>query len=285
MKTSIFFSFLISGLLATEISQAQTASCCSKPKANCSTEAFAMLGKDEAFQTAHLAPEPISFTATTGKAVSFKTPDGKTASAFEVKGTNPKKVVLMVHEWWGLNDHIRQEAEALQARLGDATVLALDLYDGKTAQKPEDAGKLMGEVKAERAEAIVKGALAYIDPKADVYTIGWCFGGGWSLQSSLLAGKRAKGCVIYYGQPEKDKEKLKKLASDVFFVGATQDKWISPEVITSFETDCKALGKNVTVKMYDADHAFANPSNPQHNAAFSKEAMDLVVDFLKKHGA
>lgn len=90
---------------------------------------------------------------------------------------------------------------------------------------------------------------------------------------------------MYYGQPEKDKEKLKKLAADVFFVGATQDKWINPELIASFEADCKALGKNVTVKMYEADHAFANPSNPKHNAAFSKEAMDLVVDFLKKHGA
>lgn len=269
-------------ILVLTASYGQTKSCCSKSAQ--ATEAFAMLGKNENFQSAHEAPLPFHYETTSGKNIKFKTADGTMGSGFEIKAGKPtKQVVFMIHEWWGLNDYIKQEAEKLQSELGNVNVIALDLYDGKMATTPEDAGKLMGAVKAERAMSIINGALAYSGKDAKIYTIGWCFGGGWSLQASLLAGNQAAGCVMYYGQPEKDKAKLSGLNTDVLFIAATQDQWINKEVVSTFETDMKAVGKKVKVVNFEADHAFANPSNPKFNKEFAADAHKQVVAFLKGH--
>lgn len=279
-KPSTYFIF--AGILASASAFGQTKSCCSKPKE--STEAFAMLGKNEDFQSAHESPLPFTYTSVNGTAIQFKTSDGTMGSGFEIKASKPtNNYVFLIHEWWGLNDYMKQEAENLQKELGNANVIAIDLYDGKVATNPADAGKIMGEVKGERATAIINGALAYAGKEAKIFTIGWCFGGGWSLQASLLAGKQASGCVMYYGQPEKDQTKLKSLNTDVLFIAAKKDQWINPEVVSTFEKDMTAAGKKVTVKTYDADHAFANPSNPHFEKAFATEAHGIAVDFLKKH--
>ena len=101
----------------------------------------------------------------------------------------------MIQEWWGLNDYIKRESDNISTELGNVNVLALDLYDGMVAATPDSAMKLVQAVKTERLENIIKGALGYAGPKAKIYTIGWCFGGMWSLQTALLAGKQAVGCV------------------------------------------------------------------------------------------
>jgi len=138
-------------------------------------------------------------------------------------------------------------------------------------------------VKTERAIAIINGALSYVGNDAKVTTIGWCFGGGWALQAALLAGKQGAGCVMYYGMPEKDVDKLKALNSDVLGVFATKDQWINKEVVTAFEKDMRAANKKLTVVNYDADHAFANPSNPHYNKEYSEAAHKLALAFIKEH--
>jgi len=127
------------------------------------------------------------------------------------------------------------------------------------------------------------GALAYVGKEAKIYTIGWCFGGGWSFQASLLAGKQAAGCVMYYGQPEKDQTKLKALNTDVLFIAATQNQWINKEVVSTFEKDMKSAGKKLTVKNYEADHAFANPSNPKFSKVLAAEAYSQTLAFFRAH--
>jgi len=272
-----FFVLILSGI---SVSMAQKSSCCSKP-AN-PTEAFAMLGDQSSFQSAHQSPLPFSFQAEKGKMIDFKTEDGGKGSAFEVKSATPtKNVVFMIHEWWGLNDHIKQEAEKLQKELGNVNVIALDLYDKQLATHAEQAGKLMGEVKTDRASSIIKGAIEYVGKDAKIYTIGWCFGGGWSLQSSILANNQASGCVMYYGMPEKDIAKLKTLNAEVLFIFASKDQWINQEVVNSFEKDMRTAGKKLSIKTYDADHAFANPSNPKHNKEFADDAHKQVLAFFK----
>ena len=136
------------------------------------------------------------------------------------------------------------------------------MYDGKLATTPADAGKFMGEFKQDRGNIIVKGAIAYAGKDAKIATVGWCFGGGQSMQASLAAEKQAVACVIYYGMPEGDVTRLKNLNCDVLAIWPTQDKWINKDVMDKFEADMKTAGKNLTVKAYEADHAFANPSNP-----------------------
>ncbi|WP_223649092.1 dienelactone hydrolase family protein [Hymenobacter psoromatis] len=261
---------------------AQTSmSCCVRPATASATEAFAMLATDKDFSGGHDAPLPYSYEGD-GQMITFKTSDGQAGHGFEIKSAKPSnKYLFVIHEWWGLNDYIKKEAAKYAEELPGVNVIALDLYDGQVATTPEEAGKLMQGVKTDRATAIIKGAEAYAGPKAELASIGWCFGGGWSLQAALLGGKQTVGCVMYYGMPEKDVAKLKTLNSDVLGLFAEQDKWINPEVVGQFEKDMAAAGKKVTVKEYPADHAFANPSNPKYNQPLAADAHQKALAYLK----
>ena len=254
--------------------------CCAKPVN--ATESFAMLASNTDFSGGHDAPLPYRY-AGAGKTISYKTADGKTASAFEVKSATPSdKYLFVVHEWWGLNDYIKKEAGQYAQQLPGVNVIALDLYDGQVATTPDEAGKLMQGVKTDRADAIIKGAIAYAGPKAQIGSIGWCFGGGWSLQTALLAGKQDVACVMYYGMPETDVAKLKTLNTDVLGIFAEQDKWINPKVVGQFVEDMGKAGQKVTIKSYNADHAFANPSNPKFNQPYAADAHAAVLAYFKK---
>ena len=243
---------------------------------------FALLASNKEFKSSHQNPLPYIHVSETGKMITFKTPDGKEASGYLIQAkTKTNNWIFVFQEWWGLNDHIKREAEKLYTDLGNVNVIALDMYDGKVATASEDAGKYMGEFKADRGIAIIKGAMTYAGKSAKIGTIGWCFGGGLSLQASLTAQKQAVACVMYYGMPETDVAKLKTLNTDVLNIWPTQDKWINKEVMDKFESNMKEAGKKLTVKAYDADHAFANPSNPKHNEAFTEDAYKNSLEFFK----
>jgi carboxymethylenebutenolidase len=279
MKRRYLIAGLISIITAGAFGQAEK-NCC----AVSSTEQFAMLASDKNFVASHTPPLPFTFHPEKGSWVTFKTADGSDARAFEVKADKPTpNVIFMVHEWWGLNDYIQQEAEKLQKTLGNVTVLALDLYDKKVAATQEDAGKYMGEVKAERAQAIINGAIKYVGPNARIGTIGWCFGGGWSLQAAILSSRQCRACVMYYGMPEKDIAKIKTLRAPVLGIFAKQDGWVTPAVVNEFETTMKENKKNISVRWYDAVHAFANPSNPKYDKPATEDAYARVVSFFKKN--
>lgn len=242
---------------------------------------MAQFAQDTSFQDAHPQPDAMTFNGK-GKMVSFATPDGKDGSAYVLTPATPSnKYLFVIHEWWGLNDHIKQESERLFDSLQNVTVMALDLYDGQIAANPDDAGKIMGTIKPERAEAIIQGALSETGADAKVATIGWCFGGGWSLRSSILAGKHGAGCVMYYGMPVDNAKDLAPLQADILGIFAKQDAWITPAVVTKFEQLAKATGKKITVEQYDADHAFANPSNPKYNPEASAQANAHALAFLR----
>ncbi len=253
--------------------------CCSKTSA---TQQFAMLASNREFVKSHQNPLKFHFQSSTGKSINYKTPDGKEATAYEFKAKHPtNNYLFVIHEFWGLNDFVKKESERIYNELGDVNIIDLDLYDGQVATIREDAAKLMQAVKEDRAKAIINGAIAYAGPHAHIATLGWCFGGGWSLQATLLAGKQAAGCVMYYGMPDQDVNHLKTLHCDVLGNFANKDQWINPKVVAKFETDMKAAGKKLYVHQYDADHAFANPSNPIYNAVAAKDAYAHTIEFLK----
>jgi carboxymethylenebutenolidase len=246
------------------------------------TEKFALFASNKDFNSSHPDPIPYIHQSEIGKMITIKTSDGKDANGYLLmakKKTN--NWVFVFQEWWGLNDHIKREAEQLYNDLGNVNVIALDMYDGKLATTPADAGKFMGEFKQDRGNIIVKGAIAYAGKDAKIATVGWCFGGGQSMQASLAAEKQAVACVIYYGMPEGDVSRLKNLNCDVLVIWPTQDKWINKDVMDKFEVDMKSAGKKLTVKAYDADHAFANPSNPKFNKDFTADAYKSTLDFFK----
>jgi carboxymethylenebutenolidase len=245
------------------------------------THDMASLGIDANFVALHAAPMPYLYEGK-GEMVTFATPDGKTASGLLIKSAKKSKKWLFVYqEWWGLNDHIKKQAETFYNDLGDVNVLALDMYDGKVADKPEDAGKLMQGANPERLEAIVKGGIELAGKKAKIASVGWCFGGMLSLKSAILEGKQAVGCVMYYGRPEKDVEKLKTLNVDVLGIFGSQDKGIPVATVTEFEENMKKAGKTVTINMYDAVHGFANPSNPKYDKVAADDAYGKALTYLK----
>jgi carboxymethylenebutenolidase len=111
--------------------------------------------------------------------------------------------------------------------------------------------------------------------------VGWCFGGALSLKASILNGKQAAACVMYYGMPVKDVEQLKLLQTDVLGLFAGKEKFISTQVVTEFDTNMKLAGKKLTLKSFDADHGFANPSNPIYDKASTEAAWDMAITYLK----
>jgi len=241
------------------------------------------MAMNEKFASTHLPPEPFALEKPKGKMVAFKTPDGATAHAYAVKPSKETdKVVFLFHEWWGLNDYIKREAENLQAELGEVNVYAIDLYDGKVAATTPDAQRYMSGLKEARAKAIITGAINYVGKSAKIATLGWCMGGAWSLQSTLMEGKQAIGCVMYYGMPESDINKLKTLNCDVLGIFGTQDGFINPEVVRTFEANMAKAGKKISVHSYDAPHAFANPSNPKYNKEYADNAHMEALIYLKE---
>lgn len=243
-------------------------------KAEASTTSFAMM---------HDNPLPYTVADPLGKPVSFKAADGSTAMGYEIRSKKKSsKWLFVIQEWWGLNDYIKNESETFYKDLGDVNVIALDLYDGKIAATADSAMKLIQSAKTERLESIIKGAIAYAGTDAKIYTVGWCFGGMWSLQSTLLAGKQAAGCVMYYGRPENNIEKLKTLNCDVIGFFGNKDRSPSPEVVNKFEADMQTAGKKLIAHKYDAGHGFANPSNPVFNKEAAADAHAKAVAFLKE---
>jgi carboxymethylenebutenolidase len=272
MKKNIFTSLIFAGIMLQAINLTAQ-SCCSKPQ---STQAFAMLTHNHKFVAAHLDPVPIYYIPESGKMVEFETKDGKAANAFLVPARQEsQKYLIVVHEWWGLNDYIKKQCEIYANDFPDVNILALDLYDGAVATNKEDASKFMGEAKEERVRAIITGMQAYLGDQAQCMTIGW-----W-MQTAMMLDKQCKGCIIYYGMPEKDKEKLMTINFPILGIFAQKDEWITPEIYNNFRDVMKISNKQIEIVEFDADHAFANPSNPQYNREFTAKANDAVYNFIK----
>jgi len=247
-----------------------------------STEKFAENANDGEFKDKHETPVKVDYKAS-GTMIEFPTLDGEQGKAYFIKSKEESENYLFViHEWWGLNDNIKREAHYFHENLPNTNVMALDIYDGKVADNPDDAQKLMQGVKEERAKAIIQGAMKSTGADAKIATVGWCFGGGWSLRASIMAKDRGAGCVIYYGSPVEKAEELLPLKADVLGIFGKDDKWINPDVVKKFDALAKATGKNFTYEVYDADHAFANPSSPRYMEDAAQKANAKVLAFFKE---
>ncbi len=250
---------------------------------------FARFASDPDFVAAHLPPIAFHYAPEKGRNVTYPVAGEKEVGAFYVPPTaKPDAAIVMIHEWWGLNDYIRREAERLGEETG-AAVLAVDLYQGKVATNPEEASKLMQGVQSEDATANLRAGFEALKTgrfgaKATQFgTTGYCFGGGWSHRAAILGGPAVKACVIYYGMPEMSLESLRKLSAPVLMIHPTQDKWITREVVANFAEAMKKVGKKLEIRSYDADHAFANPSNPRYDKANADDAARAVRQFFAEH--
>lgn len=236
------------------------------------------------FASLHPSPIAIHPENLLGKMIDFDAADGISAKAYFIpakKKTN--KYLIVIQEWWGLNDQIKMEADKYYTDLGNMNIIAIDMYDGKVAATPDSAMKLMRGANMQRMTAIVQGAIKYAGSNAYIYSVGWCFGGMWSLQTAILAGPQAKGTIMYYGRPESNMDKLKSIQCDVIGFFGNKDQSPSPSMVNDFEKNMGEAGKNLTVNRYDAGHGFANPSNPAFNPTATADAYSKAIAFLKAH--
>jgi carboxymethylenebutenolidase len=180
------------------------------------------------------------------------------------EGKGPFPAIVAIHEWWGLNDWVKEKAKML-AEKGYA-VLAVDLYRGKVATDPDEAHILMRGLPEDRAARDLEAAAAYlgslkeVDP-ARVGSIGWCMGGGYSLATALNDSKLA-ACVICYGRLVTDTATIAKIPCPILGLFGEDDQGITPADVRAFETACKEAGKKIDVTIYKgAGHAFMNENN------------------------
>jgi carboxymethylenebutenolidase len=229
-------------------------------------------------------PVRVAQAAASLKTVTAKTASGRTVSAALALPANvPAGGVMIVHEWWGLNDQIKSVAAQLAEE--GFVALAIDLYDGKVATDQGMAQQLMGGVQDAQA---TETTVTWIDQlygmkevNGKVATLGFCFGGGWSLNASLA--HPVDATVIYYGRVDKSPEELKKLKGPVLGQFGGKDNYINPPMVDGFEAAMKEDGKPVEIYRYaDANHAFANPTGQSYEKEDARMAWDRTVKFLKK---
>jgi carboxymethylenebutenolidase len=163
----------------------------------------------------------------------------------------------------------------------------VDLYSGASASTPDEAQKLMSASLGKRDELIenLKQAYAYLSDRGQkVGTIGWCFGGGWSLATALALPGDIDATVIYYGRLVTEKAELEKLQMPILGFFGSEDAGIPVESVKAFESALKELGKNASVHVYQgADHAFANPSGQKYQAEAAKDAWQKTLAFFQDH--
>ena len=196
-----------------------------------------------------------------------------------------KSGLIVIHEWWGLNEDIHLMADQL-AGLGYHS-LAVDLYDGKSADGVREAFQLStGLSKNEDAAlANLKEAYDYLTEELGVEKvgiIGWCLGGKWSLRGSLMLPNEIDATVIYYGSLIDDRAKLATLEMPIIGFIGTKDR-LHKQFI-QFDEDLKALNKDYSVHVYEgAKHAFANASGMAYEAEAAEDSWEKTVAFLAKH--
>lgn len=195
--------------------------------------------------------------------------------------------IIVIHEWWGLNDNIRMMTKRL-AGLG-YSALAVDLYNGRVADSPQQARQYM-QIAQSRPEGTVdnlKQAYNYLTEQQgaeDVGVIGWCFGGGWSLQTALAMLDKIDAAVIYYGRLVTDMSQLRKLSMPILGFFGGKDQSIPPETVKEFRNNLQMLDLNARIHIYEeAGHAFANPSGTRYNKEAAADAWQKTRAFLEKH--
>jgi carboxymethylenebutenolidase len=278
MKKTLILSLLLVAITSIKIS---AQSCCQTEFAS-NDGNMAVFVSDESFRNSHLSPKAyVHISEYGGMMIKVKT-TGEAANAYFIKAKGKSKKWLFVYqEWWGLNDHIKKQAEVFYKDLGEnVNVLALDMYDGKLATDPAKAGEYMKAATEIRLEEIMKGGITLAGKKAKIGSVGWCFGGGLSLKSAIIAQNNAVACVMYYGMPVKDVAKLKTLKTDVLGLFATE-QWISKEVVEEFAANMITAQKGLDYKIFDAVHGFSNPSNPKFDKEKSAEAYGMAINYLR----
>ena len=198
--------------------------------------------------------------------------------------------VIMIHEWFGLNEHIKSQADLL-ANEGYA-VLAVDLYRGEVATDSDRARELASSVRSNSASAIdnLQSAVSYLKSleivdDSKVASLGWCFGGDWSLQLALNSSENPLAAtIVYYGRPVTDTASLSSISWPILGIFGDQDQAIPVESVKQFASALNASSITNEIYLYEnVGHAFANPSGDNYASKETADAWQKTIGFLRTH--
>ncbi|HQU83989.1 MAG TPA: dienelactone hydrolase family protein [Pyrinomonadaceae bacterium] len=217
--------------------------------------------------------------------LNFNTANGATTAfaAMPDEITDDTKAIILVQEWWGLNDHIKDIA----TRYADEGFIAIapDLYRGKLAANPQEAGKYMQELQLEDGLATIDEAIKTASEKygkKEFGITGYCMGGTYSLQAACKL-ENLHAAAPFYGDTP-DEFTLKGLKCPVLFISGTKDGWINTEKVAELERVAKANNLPIESVAYEADHAFFNNTRPEvYDEEAAKDAWHRVLEFFKKN--
>src|SRR5688572_9900626 len=202
----------------------------------------------------------------------------------------PMPAVIMIHEWWGLNEHIKNHADIL-AKEG-YVVLAVDLYRGEVAADSNRAMELTSSVRNNSASAIdnLQSAVNYVKSLgmvdgSRIASLGWCFGGDWSLQLALNSSENPLAAtIVYYGRPVTDTASLSSISWPILGIFGDQDQAIPVESVEQFASALNASGITNEIYLYEGvGHAFANPSGDNHAPKETADAWQKTIGFLRTY--
>lgn len=229
-----------------------------------------------------LAMAPAALAGAAPEKVEITAGERTVRGVLAVPDRTPAPALVVIHEWWGLNDQMVSVAERLAAE--GYLALAVDLYGGEATTDPAKAKELMMAVDAAAATATME---AWIDwlrahPKSNrkVGTLGFCFGGGWSLNASLA--RPVDATVIYYGYVTQKADALSKLEGPVLGHFATRDARINRPMVDAWEAEMRKAGKRHTTHWYEAEHAFANERGARYDEVAAKLSWQRTLAFLKE---
>ena len=222
-----------------------------------------------------------------GENVEFQSNGGRTSGYLAIPESGSGPGVIVIQEWWGLVEHIREVCDRFAAE--GFVALAPDLYHGKTTKSPDEAGKLMMALRIDEAEKDLAGAIDHLlahpaTAGKRVGTVGFCMGGALSLYAATK-NSNVGACVVFYGGHPNVKPDLPNLQSPVLGIYAERDGFVTPESVHELETKLRGLGKSIEAHIYPGtDHAFFNDTRPEvYNAAAASDAWPKVIQFLKKN--
>ena len=225
--------------------------------------------------------------AVTTDTVTYATVDGREVSGFVAApegAADSLPGLIVIHEWWGLNDNIRSMTRRLAGE--GYRALAVDLYYGAVASSSDSAGSLTSTVQQEEALSNLRQAHGWLTERGAprVGSIGWCFGGGWSLQTALALPEELDAAVIYYGRLVTEPGRLEPLGMPLQGHFGAEDGSIPVEQVRRFEAVLDSLGKSAEMYVYQgAGHAFANPSGTRYAPEAAEQSWTRTVRFLDTH--
>ncbi|MGF1481381.1 MAG: dienelactone hydrolase family protein [Cyanophyceae cyanobacterium] len=241
---------------------------------------------DRPMPTAIAQAEPT--VPVTAQQVEYATVGGQTVTGYLAQPESGTELpgLIAIHEWWGLNENI----EAMARRLAGEgyQVLAVDLYSGQTAQTPEAARELMQAVMQNPLPARdnLQQAYEYLTQQdaSNIGVIGWCFGGGWALETALAMPDKLDAAVIYYGRLVTVPAELAVLDAPILGIFGAEDQSIPVEQVRDFEQALNSLDKTAEIHIYEgAGHAFANPSGDRYVPEAAAAAWQETIQFLNKY--